>query len=104
MKRRLRAKPERSHAAHVLQNLVNVDRLCRAIGRSSENISIRSTRATMRSVSSQISRVNLAVLRQRHRCSKQLRRATDATKAGFLSSWASMAAMAVTERAAFAVD
>ena len=70
----------------------------RARGRSSENISMRSTSATIRSVSSQISRVSsrspASALRSRSWAAPRM------PESGFLTSCASIAAMAVTERAA----
>ena len=70
----------------------------RSIGRSSANISIRSTSATMRSASSQIRRVSA-----RSSSSASVSRSCAAPRmpdSGFLISWASMAARPVTVRAA----
>ncbi len=68
------------------------------MGRSSENTSMRSTSAQIRSVSSQISRVS-TVSSGVTDCSSSCA-APRIPDSGFLTSWASIAAIAVTERAA----
>ena len=70
----------------------------RSSGGPSENISMRSTRATIRSVSSQISRVRVRSSSPAF-CSRSCA-APRMPDSGFFTSCASSAAMAVTERAA----
>ena len=73
-------------------------RLSRSTGRSSENDSIRSTSLTMRSVSSQISRVSARSSSPTELSSNCA--APRMPESGFLISWASIAPSAVTDRAA----
>ena len=70
----------------------------RAIGRSSENTSMRSTSLTMRSASSQIRRVSARSSPSTEPSSSWA--APRMPESGFLISWASMAARPVTLRAA----
>ena len=70
----------------------------RATGRSSPNTSMRSTRVTMRSASSQISRVSMRSSDEAA-CSSNCA-APRMPDSGFLISCASIAASAITERAA----
>ena len=70
----------------------------RSTGRSSPNTSMRSTSLTMRSASSQISRVSVRSSSPTD-CSSSCA-APRMPDSGFLISWASMAASAITERAA----